>query len=173
MIQSIEQQQANCRRWADLLERYAGNAGHQYLHTRDADGVPHYCAWGLAIEALAQNRELAPDAVWMPDTVLANGTTIYRPSDSDDATLPSPALFPAFGFSEQQLAAHCPEFNCHPDVAIPLDALAEQVADGLPDAYLADGEDSVTIANLSDAAGAAGWPSIARFLERHAESLAP
>ena len=27
MIQSIEHQHANCRRWAELLEHYAGHAG--------------------------------------------------------------------------------------------------------------------------------------------------
>ena len=172
MKYSTEQQKANCRRWAELLDSYTGAAGRQYLHTRDADGVRHYCAWGLAIEALAQNRGAEPSQVWTPDTVLSNGTTIYRPSDSDDAVLPSPALFPAFGFPEQLIAEHCTAPYCHPDVGIPLADLAGEVADAIPDAYLSEDETAVTIAGLSDSIGAAGWSSIARFLERHAASLA-
>ena len=173
MIQSIEQQQANCRRWAELLESHAGHAGPQYLHTRHSDGSHQYCAWGLAVEAVAQNRGTEPADVWTPVVVLANGDTIYRPSDSDDDTLPSPALFSAFGFLDRQLAVHCNAPECRRDVAIPLNALSGQVADAIPDAYLADGKISVTISSLSDAVGAAGWPAIARFLKRHAESLTP
>ena len=172
MIRSIEQQQANCRRWAELLELHAGNAGRQYLHIRDPGGTPQYCAWGLAIEALAQNRGVEPADVWTPDTVLSNGVTIYRPSDSEDATLPSPALFSAFGFPDRLMTNHCMSTDCYPDIAIPLDTLFGPAADAIPSAYLADGEDAITIANLSDAIGAEGWPAIARFLERHAESLA-
>ena len=171
MIQSIEQQQANCRRWAELLDRHAGNAGRQYLRIRHSDGTHHYCAWGLAVEALAQNRGTEPEQIWTLETVLGDGTAIYRPSDSDNATLPSPALFAAFGFPEHLTETHCGEPDCYLDVAIPLDAISGQVADAIPDAYLGEHEGHITIANLSDAVGAAGWPSIARFLECHAESL--
>lgn len=173
MIQSIEQQHANCRRWAELLEHYAGQAGPQYLHIRHSDGSQQYCAWGLAVEAVVQNRGTEPADVWTPVVVLANGDTIYRPSDSDNDTLPSPALFSAFGFQDRMLAVHCYADECRSDVAIPLDALSGQVADAIPDAYLADGETSITISSLSDAVGTAGWPAIAKFLKRHAESLSP
>ena len=122
---------------------------------------------------MAQNRGTEPADVWTPVVVLANGDTIYRPSDSDNDTLPSPALFSAFGFQARLMTIHCGSHDCHPDVAIPLDHLSVHIADAIPDAYLADGETSITISSLSDAVGTAGWPAIARFLKRHAESLSP
>lgn len=96
-------QQANLRRWAQLLDTHATNgvANRQYLHTRDRNGAPGYCAWGLAVEALG-NRP-----AWRPVEQLPDGSTLYRPADADSAELPDPALIQAFGFPEAMIATHC------------------------------------------------------------------
>ena len=53
-----------------------------------------------------------------------------------------------------------------------MDDIAPELADTIPDCCLTEDGEAVTIVNLSSALGTAGWPTIARFLERHADRLA-
>ena len=167
-LTDTERQQANLRRWAQLLDTHATNgiANRQYLHTRDRNGAPGYCAWGLAVEALGSQP------AWRLVEQLPDGGTLYRPADADSAELPSPTLIEAFGFPEAMITTHCNRYGCQPDVAVPIDDIAPLLADAIPDCYFTEDGDAVTIVNLSSAMGAAGWPTIARFLERHADRLA-